>query len=46
LAEIYSEQGKLAEAEAMSQQALAIKRAILGEQHPSIADSLKPCYGL
>src|SRR5207247_1278810 len=40
LAEVRAEGGKLAEAEAMHLEALAIQRKVLGGEHPEVANSL------
>ena len=40
LADLYREQGKFAEAEALHRQALEMQRKLLGEEHPEVATSL------
>jgi tetratricopeptide (TPR) repeat protein len=46
---LYEEQGRYAEAEALSERSLAIREKALGPDHPDVADSLNVlgwAYGL
>jgi tetratricopeptide (TPR) repeat protein len=46
LAGLYYSQGRYSEAEPLLVQALALKKRLLGEEHPSVASSLNNLAGL
>jgi len=46
LAQLYHSQGRYSEAESLYRQALALKRKLLGQEHPDVATSLNNLAGL